>query len=223
MGVKHLWPHALPDLKNKTPFKHLLHYKGQSVAVDISGMLHAIIRSESVCLYMSCDPPYPPPHFERVLHSRYKTLMKYFDKVTFVFDGSRHTMKSVARANRNNTINDAKAAIEEFYKKCNATPQLVTTADRGVYMSSLKSYTTPDSRVISLVTDFMRKEGIPFITAPVEAEWQLSYLEKAGLANTIISVDGDCIILGIGRVIFEIDWQKELCKEYNHKCIVEKP
>jgi len=53
------------------------------------------------------------------------------------------------------------------------------------------------------------QDGIQFECAPFEAEWQLVYLEHQGVINYVYTTDGDSIILGVDRVITEIDFKRK--------------
>jgi 5'-3' exonuclease len=47
--------------------------------------------------------------------------------------------------------------------------------------------------------------------APFEAEWQLVYFEQNRMISSIISEDGDCLILGAQTVVAMIDWKSGNC------------
>lgn len=56
-----------------------------------------------------------------------------------------------------------------------------------------------------------RKKAIDCIVAPYEADAQLAYLDKIGMAQLIITEDSDLILFGCTRVrIFSISSQKKL-------------
>jgi exonuclease-1 len=50
-----------------------------------------------------------------------------------------------------------------------------------------------------------RAMGVDCITAPYEADAQLAYLSKTGIAQLVISEDSDLIPFGCEKVLFKMD------------------
>lgn len=44
-----------------------------------------------------------------------------------------------------------------------------------------------------------------YVVAPYEADAQLAYLTKNGLADGVITEDSDCLPFGCGTVLFKLD------------------
>lgn len=62
----------------------------------------------------------------------------------------------------------------------------------------------------------LKKEGVPYIVAPYEADAQLVYLERQGLTNGIISEDSDLLVFGAKRLLTKMD-QHGQCIEIQRK------
>lgn len=62
----------------------------------------------------------------------------------------------------------------------------------------------------------LKKEGVPYIVAPYEADAQLVYLERHGFTNGIISEDSDLLVFGAKRLLTKMD-QYGQCVEINRR------
>lgn len=62
----------------------------------------------------------------------------------------------------------------------------------------------------------LKKEGIPYLVAPYEADAQLVYLERAGSISGIISEDSDMLVFGAKRLLTKMD-QHGQCVEINRR------
>lgn len=62
----------------------------------------------------------------------------------------------------------------------------------------------------------LKKEGIPYIVAPYEADAQLVYLERQGHITGIISEDSDMLVFGAKRLLTKLD-QHGQCIEINSR------
>jgi exonuclease 1 len=51
----------------------------------------------------------------------------------------------------------------------------------------------------------LRAESVPYVVAPYEADAQLTYLEKIGLVDGIITEDSDLLVFGCRNVLFKLD------------------
>lgn len=62
----------------------------------------------------------------------------------------------------------------------------------------------------------LKKEGVPYLVAPYEADAQLVYLERTGFISGIISEDSDLLVFGAKRLLTKMD-QHGQCVEINRK------
>lgn len=62
----------------------------------------------------------------------------------------------------------------------------------------------------------LKKNGIPYVVAPYEADSQLVYLERHGYISGIISEDSDLLVFGAKRLLTKMD-QHGQCIEINRK------
>lgn len=69
----------------------------------------------------------------------------------------------------------------------------------------------------------LKKEEVPFIVAPYEADAQLVYLERQGIISGIVSEDSDLLVFGAKRLLTKMD-QHGQCIEINRKdfCLVRE-
>lgn len=51
----------------------------------------------------------------------------------------------------------------------------------------------------------LRAESVPYVVAPYEADAQLAYLERIGVADGIITEDSDLLVFGCRNVLFKLD------------------
>jgi exonuclease-1 len=52
----------------------------------------------------------------------------------------------------------------------------------------------------------MHAENVPYVVAPYEADAQLAYLERIGLADAILTEDSDLLVYGCKMVLFKLEW-----------------
>lgn len=74
-----------------------------------------------------------------------------------------------------------------------------------------------DQNMIQDVQELLRRFGIPYITAPMEAEAQCAELKKLGLVDGIITDDSDCFLFGGDKIYKNMFNQKQYVECYNSK------
>lgn len=51
----------------------------------------------------------------------------------------------------------------------------------------------------------LRAESVSYVVAPYEADAQLAYLERTGIADAILTEDSDLLVFGCQNVLFKLD------------------
>ncbi|KAF1313733.1 Exonuclease 1, partial [Globisporangium splendens] len=57
----------------------------------------------------------------------------------------------------------------------------------------------------SYIRDRLKAQNVQYVVAPYEADAQLAFLTKNGLADGVITEDSDCLPFGCGTVLFKLD------------------
>lgn len=121
-----------------------------------------------------------------------------------VFDGDFLPSKARTEASRaNRRENSQKAGLELLRagKPSQAQLELQKAID-----------VTPE--MARHLIEELKREGVPYIVAPYEADAQLVYLERQGLTSGIISEDSDLLVFGAKRLLTKMD-QHGQCIEIN--------
>lgn len=99
---------------------------------------------------------------------------------------------------------------ERFAQELNHETQIRSSEDFDVEINALKEQAKKDQRDSDEVTqamvdecqELLRRFGIPYITAPMEAEAQCAMLMELSLVDGIVTDDSDCFLFG-GKRIFK--------------------
>jgi 5'-3' exonuclease len=219
MTCSDLWTKLLQNVKkHKAPLSTL---NGSTVAVDISIWLHQILGIiDEVAINVQMHPPYQPVRLVREMKRRHKILVDAGLKTIYVFDGRRHSMKDVARENRDSPLESARKWLNEFYSK-GLAGESISDEERDEALKRMKEATEVSPELVSMVVDWMREENIQFLCAPFEAEWQCVALVLDKLADNILSTDGDCVILGAPKAIVELSFSSQQCCVYDRAAVFE--
>ena len=99
MGVRDLWKTYLSGIKS-SPHKHVKDPHELVVGIDISFMLCRIVRNEEAYQYLNITPCRPLPYFQSKLNYYCTVLANHAKDAVFAFDGDFHSIKYVARKER---------------------------------------------------------------------------------------------------------------------------
>lgn len=80
---------------------------------------------------------------------------------------------------------------------------------------------SPD--LVSLLLVELKKESIPFIVAPYEADAQLAYLSRENIVDLIITEDSDLMAFGAKRMLYKVDIATMTCDELTLESIRSCP
>lgn len=60
-------------------------------------------------------------------------------------------------------------------------------------------------KLLAMGIQALKAEGISYVVAPYEADAQLTYLERTGVVDGIITEDSDLLVFGCKTVLFKLD------------------
>jgi flap endonuclease-1 len=185
LGVK------LKDLLDpkETSFEELSH---NVIAVDAFNMLYQFITT----IRMRDGTPLKNSKGNITSHlvgllARTTNLLEHNIKLIFIYDGKTPELKSAERARRKGLKDEAKEKYDEAVK----------TED----VAMMKKYA---GRTASLTPQLVKESqrlldclGIPWMTAPAEAEAQAAVLVKNGDADYSASQDYDSLLFGVPKLL----------------------
>lgn len=125
-----------------------------------------------------------------------KLIMSYRIKPICVFDGLHLKAKAATEKNRNEN------------KKANKEVAL-QMAEKGLDEEAKKYFARSlilRSKMIDLLVDVLREMKIEVVIAPYEADAQIAYMVREGLADIAISEDSDLIAYGCPRVLLKMSF-----------------
>ncbi|KAL3662575.1 hypothetical protein V7S43_012428 [Phytophthora oleae] len=187
MGISGL----LPVLKSITETKTIDEYKGRTLAIDGYCWLHRAIYScsQEICLGQETDK------YVTYFTDRIRTLLHNGVTPYVVFDGGPLPMKKGTEEERRKLRQkNRELGIQHYNSKRfgEARKCFVRAADVSPYMAH---------RVIQ----HLKAQNVAYVVAPYEADAQLAYLVKNGLADGVITEDSDCLPFGCQMVLFKMD------------------
>ncbi|KAI9979674.1 hypothetical protein PInf_028174 [Phytophthora infestans] len=187
MGISGL----LPVLKSITETKNIEAYRGQTLAIDGYCWLHRAIYScsQEICLGQATDK-YVTYFMDRITALLHNGVTPYV-----VFDGGPLPMKKgTEEERRKSRQKNRELGVQHYNNKRfgEARKCFVRAADVSPYMAH---------RVIQ----HLKAQNVAYVVAPYEADAQLAYLVKNGLADGVITEDSDCLPFGCQTVLFKMD------------------
>ncbi|XP_076047031.1 exonuclease 1-like [Oratosquilla oratoria] len=187
MGIQGL----LPFLKKASREVHLKDFKGCIAAVDVYCWLHKgafscadkLVRGEKTDGYV-------------VYVMKLVNLLLSLDiKPVMVFDGCHLPSKAITETKRRENREKNRKKAKEFLRE-------------GKLREARECY----QRCINITSDMAkdvivacRAKGIDTIVAPYEADAQLAYLNRSGIAQLVLTEDSDLVLFGCDRMVFKLD------------------
>jgi len=187
MGISGL----LPFLKNACGPTHMRQFSGSTAAIDVYCFLH---KGAFGCAEQLVQGRPTDAYIKYVM--KYVNMLLYHNiKPILVFDGRNLPSKAeTERKRRKNRKENREKAIQllsqgkngearEFFQRCvDITPQMARE-----------------------VIQACRARNVDCIVAPYEADAQLAYLNRSGLADLVITEDSDLTLFGCTKIIFKIN------------------
>ncbi|CAN8104944.1 unnamed protein product [Discula destructiva] len=198
MGIQGLLP-LLKSIQRPTELKK---FSGETLGVDAYGWLH---RGAIACAIELAQGKPTRKYVDFAMHR--VRMVKHFGVTPYmVFDGDFLPSKArteAARAKRRGDSQKAGIELLKAGKPSQAQLELQKAID-----------VTPE--MARHLIEELKKEGIPYVVAPYEADAQLVYLERQGLTNGVISEDSDLLVFGAKRLLTKMD-QHGQCVEIQRK------
>ncbi|XP_068597714.1 exonuclease 1 [Brachionichthys hirsutus] len=189
MGI----PGLLQFLKDAAEPVHVKKYKGQTVAVDTYCWLH---KGAFSCAEKLAKGE-PTDQYVWYCMKLVDMLLTFRVKPILVFDGrnlpSKQAVEKARRDRRESNLQKGRQLLREgklseardcFTRCVNITPAMAHNLIKTA-----------------------RARGVDCVIAPYEADPQLAYLVKSGLAQAVITEDSDLLAFGCKKVILKMDKQ----------------
>ncbi|XP_037543965.1 exonuclease 1 [Nematolebias whitei] len=189
MGISGL----LQFIKDAAEPVNVKKYKGQTVAVDTYCWLH---KGAFSCAEKLAKGE-PTDQYVQYCMKFVDMLLNFGVKVILVFDGrnlpSKQEVERARRERRETNLQKGRQLLREgklseardcFTRCVNITPTMAHNLIKAA-----------------------RDRGVDCVVAPYEADAQLAYLTKSGLAQAVITEDSDLLAFGCKTVILKMDKQ----------------
>ncbi|XP_060686817.1 exonuclease 1 isoform X3 [Hemiscyllium ocellatum] len=187
MGIQGL----LQFVKEASEPIHIKKYKGQTVALDMYCWLH---KGAFAC----ADKLAQGEHTDQYVNycMKFVEMLDSFGvKPVLVFDGctlpSKEAVEKARRLRRQANLQKGKQYLRE-----GKTKEARECFTRSVNITSAMAYE---------VIKATRMRGMDCIVAPYEADAQLAYLNKIGIAQAVITEDSDLLAFGCKKVVLKVD------------------
>ncbi|XP_056465295.1 exonuclease 1 [Gadus chalcogrammus] len=187
MGIQGL----LQFLKDASEPVHVKKYRGQTVAVDTYCWLH---KGAFSCAEKLAKGE-PTDQYVTYCMKFVDMLLSFGVRPILVFDGcnlpSKREVEKSRRERRQANLQKGKQLLREgklseardcFTKSVNVTPSMAHDVIKAA-----------------------RARGVDCVVAPYEADAQLAFLSKVGLAQAIITEDSDLLAFGCKKVLLKMD------------------
>lgn len=188
MGISSLLPFLKPSIKQSS----LRQLRGKTCVIDIMSWLYrgafaqaVEMNSKEQSLAFMCFPL-------RMI----KTLISYNIKPICVFDGRPHEGKVDCEKKRSVDKEKNKFLAKQHEKEGNSLEA------RKYYTRCLFIKT----KQILLFREILDELKIAHVTAPYEADAQMAYMVKEGLADFAITEDSDLIAFGCKTVLLKLNY-----------------
>lgn len=187
MGITGL----IPFLEKASSRCHLRDLRGQCVAIDSYCWLH---KGAFACADKLARGEQTDIHIQYCL--KYVNMLLSHDiKPILVFDGRHLPAKAMTEAKRRESRDNSKKRAAELLR-------VGKTEEAKSYLRRCVDIT--HEMALQLIQE-CRKRNVDCVVAPYEADAQLAYLNKKGIAQVVITEDSDLMLFGCNKVLFKLD------------------
>lgn len=187
MGITGL----IPFLEKASARVHLKDISGSTVAVDTYCWLHKgvfscadkLVRGEDTDLYVQYCLKYV------------QMLLSYNVKPILVFDGQHLPAKALTEQRRRESRQQSKKRAAELLRLGRV---------QEAHSQMRRCVDVTHEMALRLIQE-CRKRNVDCIVAPYEADAQMAWLNKAGIAEYIVTEDSDLTLFGAQKIIFKLD------------------
>ncbi|XP_058811991.1 exonuclease 1 isoform X2 [Topomyia yanbarensis] len=187
MGITGL----IPFLEKASSKCHLRDLRGQCVAIDSYCWLH---KGAFACADKLARGEITDIHIQYCL--KYINLLLSHDiKPILVFDGRHLPAKAATEAKRRESRETSKKKAAEFLR-------MGKVEEANSFLRRCVDIT--HEMALQLIQE-CRKRNVDCVVAPYEADAQLAYLNRKGIAQAVITEDSDLMLFGCSKVLFKLD------------------
>uniref|UniRef100_A0A182NGF0 Exonuclease 1 n=1 Tax=Anopheles dirus TaxID=7168 RepID=A0A182NGF0_9DIPT len=187
MGITGL----LPFLEKASSACHLRELRGKCVAIDTYCWLH---RGAFGCAERLARGEPTDFHIQYCL-KYVQLLLSYNIKPILVFDGQHLPAKAATEAKRRENRENARRRGAELLRE--------GRIDEA--RSFLRRCVDITHEMAHQLIQACRARDVDCVVAPYEADAQLAYLNRADIAQYVITEDSDLVLFGCTRVLFKLD------------------
>ncbi|CAG9539579.1 unnamed protein product [Cercopithifilaria johnstoni] len=188
MGIHNL----LPFVKNACRQGNISEFAHQSIAVDVSCLLHRGLIGCADKVAQGCDTDF---YIHYVL-KYVKALLSIGCHIILVFDGQMLPAKK--------GTNSSRREKRDFHKQ--RGDLLMSEGRTSEAYDCFKRSASLTLKVIeSTIRAFRRLNMVDVIVAPYESDAQLTFLTKTKMAQAVVTEDSDLIAFGCEKIIFKMD------------------
>jgi exonuclease-1 len=188
MGISELLKVLKPILLDKT---HISEFKGKTAAIDIMTWIYKGVYASAVEIGKGFDS-------DIYLNFPLKMLamLKAHDiNCIVVFDGKAPKAKEVVIENRKEYKERCLEKAKELYN------QGLEEESHTHFRRALKIKT----KMLNSLIEIIKRLKFEVIVAPYEADAQIAYLCKTGIADFAISEDSDLVPFGVKKVLYKLN------------------
>lgn len=178
----------IPFLEKASSRCHLRELRGQCVAIDSYCWLH---KGAFACADKLARGEPTDVHIQYCL--KYVNMLLSHDiKPILVFDGRHLPAKAMTEAKRRESRDNSRKRAAELLR-------VGKTEEAKSYLRRCVDIT--HEMALQLIQE-CRRRNVDCVVAPYEADAQLAYLNRKGIAQAVITEDSDLMLFGCSKVSY---------------------